>query len=84
MQALAGEAAEERLVRVLGRLRRKIPPVSRAFDAFWDLDSGLVLLFTHSKRVVSEFTALFEKTFGFEPVPDSPYGAAKCTELGIK
>jgi hypothetical protein len=72
---------EEIKLRVLGRLRRKIPPVSRAFDAFWDLDSGLVLLFTHSKRVVSEFTALFEKTFGFEPVADSPYGAAKRTEL---
>lgn len=72
---------EEIKQKVLARLRRKIPPVSRAFDVFWDLDSGLVLLFTHSKRVVNEFTALFEKTFGFEPVADSPYGAAKRSEL---
>jgi recombination associated protein RdgC len=72
---------EEIKLRVLGRLRRKIPPVSRAFDVFWDLDSGLVLLFTHSKRTVSEFTAHFEKTFGFEPVVDSPYGAAKRSDL---
>jgi recombination associated protein RdgC len=72
---------EEVKLRVIGRLRRKIPPVSRAFDAFWDLDAGTVLLFTHSTRVIAEFGALFEKTFGFEPVQDSPYVAAKRADL---
>lgn len=72
---------EEIKLRVIGRLRRKIPPVSRAFDVFWDLDAGTVLLFTHSARVIAEFAALFEKTFGFEPVQDSPYAAAQRGEL---
>ncbi len=72
---------EEIKLRVITRLRRKIPPASRAFDVCWDLDMGRVLLFTHSAKVIAEFAALFEKTFGMEPVQDSPYAAAKRAEL---
>ncbi len=72
---------EEIKLRVIARLRRKLPPASRAFDVCWDLDTGRVLLFTHSAKVIAEFSALFEKTFGFEPVQDSPYAGAKRAEL---
>ncbi|HVJ18712.1 MAG TPA: hypothetical protein VM686_24995, partial [Polyangiaceae bacterium] len=72
---------EDVKLRVIARLRRKLPPASRAFDACWDLDAGTVWLFTHSQRVIAEFSALFEKTFGFEPVQDSPYAAACRAEL---
>lgn len=67
---------EDIKLRVIGRLRKKILPTSRAFDVLWDLDAGTVLLFTHSVRTTEEFVALFQKTFGLELHVDSPYAAA--------
>lgn len=67
---------EDIKLRVIGRLRKKILPTSRAFDMLWDLDAGTVLLFTHSARSTEEFAALFQKTFGLELQADSPYAAA--------
>ncbi len=63
-------------LRVIGRLRKKILPTSRAFDVLWDLDAGTVLLFTHSARATEEFAALFQKTFGLELMADCAYVAA--------
>ncbi len=68
-------------LRVIGRLRKKILPTSRAFDVLWDLDAGTVLLFTHSARTTEEFAALFESTFGLELQTDSPYAAAGRAQL---
>jgi recombination associated protein RdgC len=72
---------EDIKLRVIGRLRKKILPSSRAFDVLWDLDAGTVLLFTHSARTTEEFMALFQKTFGLELRVDSPYFAAGRAEL---
>jgi len=68
-------------LRVIGRLRKKILPTSRAFDVLWDLDAGTVLFFTHSARATEEFAALFETTFGLELQTDSPYAAAGRAQL---
>ena len=68
-------------LRVIGRLRKKILPTSRAFDVLWDLDAGTVLLFTHSARATEEFMALFETTFGLELQVDSAYAAAGRAKL---
>lgn len=67
---------EDIKLRVIGRLRKKILPTSRAFDVLWDLDAGTVLLFTHSARTTEEFAAHFQKTFGLELQVDSAYAAA--------
>jgi hypothetical protein len=72
---------EDIKLRVIGRLRKKILPTSRAFDVLWDLDAGTVLLFTHSARTTEEFAALFETTFGLELQADSPYAAASRAQL---
>jgi recombination associated protein RdgC len=72
---------EDIKLRVIGRLRKKILPTSRAFDVLWDLDAGTVLLFTHSARTTEEFAALFETTFGLELQADSPYAAAGRAQL---
>ncbi len=72
---------EDIKLRVIGRLRKKILPTSRAFDVLWDLDAGTVLLFTHSVRATEEFCALFQKTFGLELHVDSPYAAAERANL---
>jgi hypothetical protein len=68
-------------LRVIGRLRRKILPSSKAFDVLWDLDAGTVLLFTHSSRTTDEFTAHFEKTFGLEVFADAAFHAAERARL---
>jgi recombination associated protein RdgC len=72
---------EEIKLRVIGRLRKKILPTSRAFDVLWDLDAGTVLLFTHSARTTEEFSALFEATFGLQLQVDSAYAAAGRAQL---
>jgi hypothetical protein len=72
---------EDIKLRVIGRLRKKILPTSRAFDVLWDLDAGTVLFFTHSARATEEFAALFTTTFGLELELDSPYAAAGRAQL---
>lgn len=67
---------EDIKLRVIGRLRKKILPTSRAFDVLWDLDRGSVLLFTHSARTVEAFAAHFELTFGLALQADSAYACA--------
>ncbi|MET0794892.1 MAG: hypothetical protein ABW061_25460, partial [Polyangiaceae bacterium] len=67
--------------RVVMRLRKKVIPTSKAIDLCWHLDSGTVLFFGHSKRMLGDFAALFEKTFGLALVEDSPYAAA--TRAGL-
>jgi len=67
--------------RVVMRLRKKVIPSSKALDVCWHLDSGIVLFFGHSKRMLLDFAALFEKTFGLALLEDSPYAAATRAEL---
>ena len=67
--------------RVVMRLRKKVIPSSKAIDLSWHLDSGVVLFFGHSKRMILDFAALFEKTFGLALLEDSPYAAATRAEL---
>ena len=67
--------------RVVMRLRKKVIPTSKAIDLCWHLDSGVVLFFGHSKRMILDFMALFEKTFGMQLLEDSPHAAATRAEL---
>ncbi len=67
--------------RVLMRLRKKVIPSSKAVDVVWHLDEGTVLFFAHSKRMLADFAALFEKTFGLTLVEDSPYAAVERASL---
>ena len=67
--------------RVVMRLRKKVIPTSKAIDMSWHLDSGVVLFFGHSKRMILDFMALFEKTFGLALLEDSPHAAATRAQL---
>jgi hypothetical protein len=67
--------------KIVLKLRRKLTPSTKALDVVWDLDGGTVMFFSHSRRVLADFSALFEKTFGFALVEDSPYVAAERLEL---
>jgi hypothetical protein len=67
--------------KIVLRLRRKLAPSTRAVDVVWDLDTGSVLFFSHSRRVLADFCAHFEKTFRLELEEDSPHRAALRAEL---
>jgi recombination associated protein RdgC len=62
--------------KIVLKLRKKFAPSTRVLDMVWDLDAGVVMFFTHSRRTLADFAALFEKTFGLELEEDSPYLAA--------
>src|SRR5690606_36793408 len=62
--------------KIVRRLRKKLAPSTRTVDVVWDLDGGTVLFFSHSKRVLADFCALFERTFRLALDEDSPYRAA--------
>lgn len=67
--------------RAIVRLRRKVLPLTNAFDVCWDLDNRRLLFFSHSARLILDFAGLFEKTFGLGLVEDSPYIVAQRAEL---
>lgn len=67
--------------KIVRRLRRKLAPSTRVVDVVWNLDGGTVWFFSHSKRTLQDFTALFEKTFRLELEQDSPYSAAERCKL---
>lgn len=70
--------------KIVMKLRKRFTPSTRALDMVWDIDAGVVLFFTHSRRVIADFSALFEKTFGLELDEDSPYLAAERAKLPDK
>jgi len=89
-QRLLGKSGRERLGRaeradlkskVTMRLRRKIMPTAKLFDVAWDLDGETLLFFCHSAKLILDFSALFETTFGLSLVEDSPYAAAMRANL---
>lgn len=67
--------AEEQEVRdgLERRLRRRVLPAIRVFEAAWNIDRKEVWLFTSNKRVNEIFQDLFTETFGHVLVPRSAY-----------
>ncbi|HET9952913.1 MAG TPA: recombination-associated protein RdgC [Polyangiaceae bacterium] len=80
-EKISRQQRKELKKRVVVKLRRKLVPISRAFDLCWDLDAGVVFFFSHSRRLGEELCALFEKTFQLRLIEDSPYVVAKRAKL---
>lgn len=66
---------------VTAKLKRQLLPAMAATDSVWNIDTGVVLLWSHSKAVQERFSALFEATYGVELAANSPFVAA--TEPGL-
>jgi hypothetical protein len=62
---------------VTRELRKKLLPSIRAVDLSWSLEENVVRFFTHSKKTTDVMIDLFQKTFGFELVAESPYTLGK-------
>lgn len=89
-QRLLAKSGRERLgraeradlkLKITIRLRKKILPAAKSFDVVWDLDGQTLLFFGHSAKLLLDFSALFETTFGLKLVEDSPYAAAMRASL---
>ncbi len=66
---------------VTRELRKKILPTVRVADLSWSLDEGVIRFFSHSKKSTLTMLELFEKTFGFEPIAESPHTQARRLSL---
>ncbi|MBI4512005.1 MAG: recombination-associated protein RdgC [Deltaproteobacteria bacterium] len=62
---------------VVRKLRGQAFPVTRSYDMTWQLDTGRVLFFSHSKGPNELMIDLFKKSFGLELVPCGPGQVAK-------
>jgi DNA recombination-dependent growth factor C len=58
---------------VTRELRKKLLPSIRAVDLSWSLEEGIVRFFSHSKKTTGVMLELFQHTFGFQLVPESPF-----------
>jgi hypothetical protein len=67
--------------KIVMRLRRKIMPNARTYDVLWDLNGETLLFFGHSSKLMLDFSAYFEKTFGLTLEEDCPYFSAMRSSL---
>ena len=67
---------------VTRELRKKLVPSTRVVDLSWSLEEGVVRFFSHTERATLAMIDLFQRTFGIELVPESPYTLAARLGLG--
>jgi recombination associated protein RdgC len=88
--AALGRKGRERLSRqekaelkelVTKKLRRQLPPVTRAVDFSWSLDEGLIRFFSHADKTIAAMSELFEQTFRLKLALEAPYTLA--ARLGL-
>lgn len=58
------------------KLRRTMAPATRVVDLSWSMNEGVVRFFSHAQKPAGAMMELFQKTFGLELVPESPYTLA--------
>lgn len=61
---------------IVKKLRRQLVPVTKTFDLVWNLQTNVVLFFSHSKKTHELVQELFEKTFKLQLLVESPGTAA--------
>lgn len=59
--------------RVVKALRKRVLPVIKGYDVAWNIQTGVVRLWTHDKTVGDLFQELFVDTFGLRLVPRTPF-----------
>ena len=64
---------EEVKDRVVKALRKRVLPGVKGFDVAWNIQTGIVRLWTHEKTVGDAFQDLFAETFDLRLVPRTPY-----------
>ncbi len=82
MEKLGRKAKADLKDMVVKKLRRQLVPVTKAADLVWNLNTQVVLFFSHAAKQHELVQALFEKTFRLQLLLESPGTAADRTGLG--
>ncbi len=73
------DEVRERLER---QLKKKALPNIKTYDVVWNMDRGVVWLWSTNKKVNEQFLDFFQETFGLMPYEKSPY--AQLEQLGME
>lgn len=76
LEKLGRKAKADLKVMVTKKLRRQLVPVTKSFDLVWNVQGGVALFFSHSKKTHELVQDLFEKTFKLRLLVESPGTAA--------
>ncbi len=72
------EEVKDRLER---QLKKKALPNIKTHDMVWNMERGVVWLWSTNKKVNEQFVDFFQETFGLQPIEKNPY--AQLEQLGI-
>lgn len=64
------------------QLKRKALPNIRVYDIVWNLERGVVWLWTTNKKLNELFVEFFQDTFEIQPIERNPYSAIE--EMGFE
>lgn len=67
--------------RVVKALRKRVLPSIKGYDVAWNIQTGVVRLWTHDKTVGDLFQELFVDTFGLRLVPRTPFTVLEHLEV---
>ena len=63
------------------QLKKKALPNIKTHDMVWNMERGVVWLWSTNKKVNEQFVDFFQETFGLQPIEKNPY--AQLEQLGI-
>jgi recombination associated protein RdgC len=72
IEKLGKQAKAELKAMVIKKLRRQLPPATKSIDFVWNRNEGLVLFYSHAKRLRELVQEMFEKTFKVQLLLESP------------
>lgn len=67
--------------RVVKALRKRVLPGIKGFDMAWNIQTGVVRLWTHDKTVGDLFQELFVDTFGLRIIPRTAFTALEWLDV---
>ncbi len=80
-EKLSKSEVEEVRDRLEKQLKKKVLPSIKTYDVVWNMDRGVVWLWSTNKKVNEQFVDFFQETFGVVPHEKNPY--AQLEQLGF-
>ncbi len=72
-EKLSKAEVEEVRDRLEKQLKKKVLPNIKTYDVVWNMDRGVVWVWSTNKKVNEQFLDLFQETFGLQPNEKNPY-----------
>lgn len=80
-EKLSKAEVEEVRDRLEKQLKKKVLPNIKTYDVVWNMDRGVVWLWSTNKKVNEQFVELFQETFGVMPHEKNPYSQLEALGL---